>query len=160
MLQQPRKQNNFMETMNQNVLTNALHGLYIGAQGSDHNDDGDENIGDEKESGLNNWYLSGLQTVKLRSPSDYENMSEMESDVDGSELSDFNDGVVQYESEEDGVKPFSETEDEEDNKVIGGGGVSDSGQESDHEFSGGERTVIERTVIEVNNEVSSFYILN
>ena len=167
---QPKNKNNFMETMNRNVLANALHGLDLRESQSDPHGDNIEGIADRKETGWNNWYLSGLQTVKLRSPSDYENLTETES---GDELSDFDDNGVRYdESEEDGVKPFSETEDEEEDVVLsgksdfivvgsGGGDVCDGGEsdrhvyfeesdvdESDHELSGGERTVIE-----VNSEV-------
>ena len=165
-LQKQNVGNRFMETMSQNVLTNALQNLDMSELGSDAKDD--KSIGEESDNGigngLNNWYLSGLQTVKLRSPSECENLSEMES-----EISDFDDVMIQYESE-DGVKPFSETETEDDEAVedilhgrddfvSDGGGDRDrvrhvcfdesNREESETDLSG------ERTVIEVNNEVRS-----
>ena len=153
--------------MNQNVLTNALQSMdlrNLDSHESDANvDEADDDDGGGGDGGaLNNWYLSGLQTVKLRSPSECENLSEMESDFDD---------VLRYESE-DGVKPFSETDDDEeinakDHREDFGRGNSynkyvqhedSSGEEEEDE----EESENERTVIEANNEVvvRDLFLLN
>eukprot|EP00111_Clytia_hemisphaerica_P017199 TCONS_00050903-protein len=147
-------QSNFMQTMNQNALTNALKSVNSNSlntqpihsnlmnENSLNSVDYEENLIDEKDEiaqaqttnkggGLDNWYLSGLQTVKFMSPSDCENLTEVENDDDvisdheeenschdnQEDFSDLDDVVLQYESE-DGVRPFSTDVSEDEHETL------------------------------------------
>ena len=146
-------QSNFMQTMSQNALTNALKSINSNTLNTESrtsnilNEDSsnsasyeenpiDENEEDaqtqttDKGGGLDNWYLSGLQTVKFMSPSDCENLTEVENDDDvisdqeesschgnQEEFSDLDDVGLQYESE-DGVRPFSTDISEDEHETL------------------------------------------
>lgn len=102
----PNQSSTFMQTMNRNALTSALQSLDNCdniSRGHSHEETGGD------DTSLNNWHLSGLQTVKFMSTRQTDSNDVVISG--GEEFSDFDDEVINYQ-DEDGVKPFSETEEE------------------------------------------------
>jgi len=100
-------QTTFMQTMSRNSLTSALQSLSLADNYANISREESREEKEDDEVSLDNWHLSGLQTVKFMSTE-----SGTTANV-GDEFSDFDGEILDYHTE-DGVKPFSETEDEEE----------------------------------------------